>query len=81
MIWLTNPGTGKIDTMLTLGVYTTVIVLFKFLFSEMSFGPITFGQLDGGVVTALLAPTLGAYVARRYSDNMAAKKDSNDNSK
>lgn len=72
--WLTNPGTGKVDTMLTLGVYTVGVVLFKFLVSEMSIGPLVFGQLDGAVVAALLTPTLGAYVARRYSDNQV--KDS-----
>ncbi len=75
-LWLMNPGTGKEDTMLTLGVYAVVIVLVKFLFSEVSLGPVVLGQLDGGVVAAILTPTLGAYVARRYTDNQPPKDDS-----
>lgn len=77
-MWLTNPGTGKTDTMLTLGVYSLAIVLLKFLGSEMSFGPVTFGNLDGAVVAAILTPTLGAYVARRYTDKNHKKDDKNE---
>lgn len=77
--WRKNPGTGKLDTMLTLALYSFVIVAFRFLFSNLSFGSVTIGQLDAGVVTAFLAPTLTAYVARRHSDNMTNKKeDKND---
>ena len=76
-LWLTNPSTGKVDSMLTLGVYAVAIVLLKFLFSEVSLGPVIFGQLDGGVVAAILTPTLGAYVSRRYTDNQTPKEDSN----
>lgn len=71
--WQINPGTGKADTMLTLAMYSLGIILLKFLFSEMSFGPVTFGNLDGSVVAAILAPTLGAYVARRYTDSVNPK--------
>lgn len=75
--WITNPGTGDEDTMLTLAVYSLAIILIKFLGSEMTFGPVTFGNLDGAVVASILTPTLGAYVARRYTDNKTKDKDEN----
>lgn len=80
-LWLTNPGTEKPDTMLTLGVYALGVVLLKFLGSEMTFGPITFGNLDGAVVAAILTPTLSAYVVRRYTDTVKPPvKDDNEKS-
>jgi len=78
MTWITNTN-GKPDAILTLSVVTLGVVLFKFFVSEMSFGPIVFGQIDGGTIAALLTPTLGAYVARRYTDANAPK--GNDNAK
>jgi hypothetical protein len=75
--WIKNPGTGLDDTMLTLAVYSLGVILLKFLGSEMSFGPVTFGNLDGAVVAAILTPTLGAYCARRYTDTVTPK-DKND---
>lgn len=81
-MWITNPGTGKEDTMLTLAVYSLAIILLKFLGSEMQFGPVTFGNLDGAVVAAILTPTLGAYVARRHSDNVSgASEEKNEDNK
>lgn len=77
--WITNPGTGDEDTMLTLAVYSLAVILLKFLGSEMTFGPVTFGNLDGAVVAAILTPTLGAYVARRYTDTVKPK-DKNEKS-
>lgn len=74
-LWLKYPGTQKYDTMLTLAVYSLAAILLKFLGSEMSFGPVTFGNLDGAVVAAILTPTLGAYVARRYTDKVQPKDD------
>jgi hypothetical protein len=74
MIWIKNTA-GKEDAMLTLGVVTLGVVLTKFFLSEMSFGPIVFGSIDGGTIAALLSPTLGAYVLRRYTDANASKKD------
>lgn len=71
MNWMKN-SKGKEDAMLTLGVASLAIVLLKFFLSEMSIGPIVFGQLDGSVVAAILTPTLGAYVMRRFTDS---KKD------
>lgn len=77
MNWMQNSD-SKPDAMLTLGVVSLGVVLLKFFLSEMSFGTIVFGQLDGMVVAAILTPTLGAYVARRYTDANAPKGDSND---
>lgn len=77
MNWLKN-SQGNEDSMLTLGVVSLAVVLLKFFLSEMSFGPVVFGNLDGAVVAAILTPTLGAYVARRYTDTLNAKDKNND---
>lgn len=74
MNWMLNTK-GKADAMLTLSVASLAVVLLKFFLSEMSFGSVVFGQLDGGVIAAILTPTLGAYVARRYTDSKSEKKD------
>lgn len=74
MNWLKNSD-GKEDSMLTLGVVSLAVVLTKFFLSDMSFGPVVFGQLDGMVVAAILTPTLGAYVARRYTENSSKGKE------
>lgn len=76
MKWIENTK-GKPDAMLSLGVVSLAVILAKFALSEMSIGPIMFGQLDGMVIASILTPTLGAYVARRHSDNVTEKKDSN----
>lgn len=67
MKWIKNSA-GNEDAMLTLGVISLGVVLLKFFLSDMSFGPVTFGNLDGGVILAILGSTLGAYVSRRYTD-------------
>ena len=72
MNWITNTN-GKPDAMLTLGVISLGVILLKFFLSEMSFGTVIFGQLDGMVVASILTPTLGAYVARRHTDANAPK--------
>lgn len=74
MKWIENTN-GKPDAILTLSVISLAVVLFKFFFSEISLGPLQMGNLDGGVVTAILAPTLAAYVARRHSDNVTGQND------
>jgi hypothetical protein len=76
MNWIKNSA-GNEDAMLTLGVVSLGVVLLKFFLSEMSFGTVIFGQLDGMVVASILTPTLGAYVARRYTDANAPKGDDN----
>lgn len=77
MSWMKN-SQGNQDAMLTLGVVSLSVVLLKFFLSEMSFGTVIFGQLDGMVVAAILTPTLGAYVARRYTDANAPKGKDNE---
>lgn len=79
MNWMKN-SEDKPDSMLTLGAVSLAVVLIKFFLSDMTIGPVVFGQLDGMVIAAILAPTLGAYVARRYTDAVH-KKDNNDDSK
>jgi|HubBroStandDraft_5_1064220.scaffolds.fasta_scaffold203812_2 hypothetical protein len=74
MNWVTNSG-GKPDAMLTLGIISLGVVLVKFFIADISIGPLVFGQLDGMVIAAILTPTLGAYVARRYTDANAKKDD------
>lgn len=77
--WMKHPNTGRYDTMLSLAVYTLGAVLLKFIFSEISLGPVMMGQLDAGVVASILTPTLGALAFKKHSDNMAVKKgESND---
>lgn len=73
--WISHPKTKEPDAMLTLSVYSLAVVLFKFFFSEMSFGSTTFGQLDASTVAALLTPTLSAYVVRKYHDQTNSQKE------
>lgn len=82
-LWISHPRTKEPDAMLTLGVYALGVVLLKFTFSELSIGPIVFGQLDAGVIAAIITPTLGAYAARKYTDRIPSttvnKDDKNAN--
>jgi hypothetical protein len=76
MTWMKN-SLGNPDSMLTFGAISLAVVLVKFFLSDMSFGSIKFGQLDGMVIASILTPTIGAYVARRYTDTVNPK-DKND---
>ena len=58
---------GKRDAVLTMTFATVIVVLLKVLFSGVKVGNFAFGTMDAGLVAALLTPTLGAYVARRYT--------------
>lgn len=77
MTWMKNTK-NKPDAMLTLSMVSLGLVWLKFLLSDMTIGPVMFGQLDGMVITSILAPTLGAYVARRYNDSSKDKDNNND---
>lgn len=73
---------GRRDPILTLAVVTTLAVLMKFLVSGLIVAvnattTITFGTIDGGIVGALLTPTLGAAVAHRYTDKRFEDKNNN----
>ena len=75
---------GKPDAILTMSVAAMVIVLLKVLLGGFSVTledtlvvdgvktVISFGAIDGTVIGALLTPTLGAYVARRYTEQKFA---------
>ncbi len=74
-LWLKHPRSQEPDAMLTLGVYSLAVILGKFFLSGTAIGPLTFGQLDAGVIAAILTPTLGAYAARKYTDKLPSKTD------
>lgn len=70
-VWIENSD-GKKDTMLTFSVVSMLVVIVKVLLGGLTF---KFGDqsysvmpIDATTIGALLTPTLGAYVARRYTD-------------
>lgn len=77
MIWIKNTN-GKKDAVLTMALIGFVVVLIKILFSGMTVEimdrSVNFGSIDGAVVAAILTPTLGAYIARRYTDTVHGDK-------
>lgn len=70
MNWLKNSA-DRPDAMLTFAVIAFVICCLKFILGGSSTTikghDVNFGQSDAASIAALLAPTLGAYVARRHS--------------
>ena len=70
-VWFEN-AEGEPDTMLSFAIVAFAIVCFKVLFGGMTFhiGTQVFAlsTIDPTMVGALLTPTLGAYVIRRYTD-------------
>jgi hypothetical protein len=78
-LWIKDPDSGRLDVIETLALYTLLIVLIKFSVSEMSFGPLVFGQLDGGTIAALLTPTLGALTFKKHSENMSKGNNASPN--
>lgn len=72
-IWIRNTD-GKGDAVLTMTLWCLVVILVKLVFSGFSLTVGTWtvgaGNIDAGIIAALLSPTLGAYVARRYTDKM-----------
>lgn len=72
-IWIRNTD-GKPDAVLTMALWCLVVILVKLVFSGFALTVGTWsigaGSVDGGIIAALLSPTLGAYVARRYTDKM-----------
>jgi hypothetical protein len=67
MGWMRNTE-GKEDAVLTMSIVGFVVVLLKVLLTDVTVGQWSFGSIDAGTVAAILTPTLGAYVARRYTD-------------
>jgi hypothetical protein len=60
------------DTMLTMSVLAFLFVLVKVVLNGVTitaFGnTLNCGTIDGGLIAAMLTPTLGAYVWRRHTD-------------
>jgi hypothetical protein len=69
--WIKNTS-GKQDAMLTFSVAGLLVVLGKVLLAgvtlQIAGHEVGFGTIDGTVIAAILTPTLGAYVGRRYTD-------------
>lgn len=71
MKWVNNTD-GKPDAVLTLTLVAFVFVMLKFTLSGVSLSigeaEYTLGTIAADEIAAVLTPTLGAYVARRYTD-------------
>jgi len=76
MIWIKNTD-GRKDAVLTMALIGFLVVCLKVLlggFSIVLVGKtISVGEIDASTVAAILTPTLGAYVSRRYTDSKFAK--------
>lgn len=75
--WIRNTD-GEKDATLTFALWAVLCVMFKFVAAgaTLTIGAKTFAAgaaPDGGVIAALLMPTLGAYVARRHTEANAPK--------
>lgn len=75
--WIRNTD-GKPDAVLTMAFMGFIVVLLKVLIGETTFDlgdhTYTFGGIDATVVGALLTPTLGAYVTRRWTEKRYAQE-------
>lgn len=69
--WMKNTD-GRPDAVLTMTFVGFIVVVVKILLGgatiEYDGTKYSFGELDAAVVGALLTPTLGSYVARRWTD-------------
>jgi hypothetical protein len=74
MIWLNNTD-GKKDACLTFATWAVIVCILKVLAAGASVklgdAIYSLGVIDAGIIGALLTPTLGAYVARRYTDKVS----------
>ncbi len=70
-MWIKNSD-GKKDAVLTMATFGFIVVLAKVLLGGVSLTigqhVVNFGTIDAAVIGAILGPTLGSYVARRYTD-------------
>lgn len=78
-MWIKNEK-GIPSATLTFATLAVFIVLAKFIISGLTVSAsdkfnVDFGKLDAALVGAILAPTLGAYVARRYTNKKFAPTD------
>ena len=70
-LWIKNTD-GKRDAILTFTVLGFLVVIVKVLTAGITFfvngEAVALGAVDASTIGAILTPTLGAYVARRYTD-------------
>lgn len=71
-MWIKNTD-GKPDAVLTMTLIGFMVVILKVLLAGAAIGAFNAGAIDSGVIAAILTPTLGAYVARRYTDKADKK--------
>jgi hypothetical protein len=72
MFWMLKNSSGRKDAVLTMAVVGFGFCLIKVLLAGVTIAVAghTFdcGTIDGSSIAAILTPTLGAYVGRRYTD-------------
>jgi hypothetical protein len=77
-IWIKNTK-GNRDAVLTFATIGFLSVILKVLFGGSVFEicgyTLNFGPIDATTIGAILTPTLGAYVARRWNDHKIAKEE------
>lgn len=71
--WIQHPRSKKPDTMLTFSTWALVSALFKFITNDVTLTvgdwSYNFGTVDAVLIGAIITPTLGAYVARKWKDS------------
>ena len=77
-IWIKNTK-GNRDALLTFTAIGFLVCMLKVLFGGSVFVvygyTLNFGPIDAATIGAILGPTLGSYVARRWNDNKAPKPE------
>ena len=78
-MWLKNTR-GERDAIFTLGIVAFGVVTLRLLAGvfggfELFGKSFIFQDMDSGNIAAYLGATLGAYVARRYTKDVAAKEE------
>lgn len=73
--WIPHPRTKKPDTMLTFSTIAFLGVLVKFLVNNVQIGNINLGTTDATLIAAILVPTLGSYVTRKWKDSPDGQKE------
>lgn len=78
-MWVKHPRSKKPDAMLTIVTASVVVVLYKVLVNGTEISPdFKFGTIDAGIIAALLTPTLGSYVARKWKDPISPERKKNE---
>lgn len=71
--WIKHPRSKEPDTMLTFSAWAVLAALFKFITNGMTIEvadwSYSFGTVDAVLIGAILAPTLTAYVTRKWKDS------------